>query len=265
MNTYPFQTTSPPNFGASITDHTDDTLLICSDYIKKNSDDYLTYANLQQILYSKHGISKSNFRCIMPLMKSFSFIQFEAKRPFYLRDFFTDLGKAYIKVLRQRLDIISSSHVNKAQVLKTVDNAIRNIRLLGLENCLKDVNTDVSSVYIITLAYLLKFSRIDKFEFPFLWYHYQLDPKNYLDNMQETVLRYRQNNLQLQPILIKQKEMDTFQGQSSYHQQAPGFSYILKTLEQCGLVFKETDSDYFSILPSKTETITRLLEKSQHE
>lgn len=260
MKTCSFQTTSPPNFGASITNHTDDTLLVCHDFTSENGKEQMTYAELQQMLYSRHRISKCNFRCIMPLMKSFSFVQFERMRRFYLCDFFTDIGEAYIKVLKQRLDISSSNHVNRDKALKTVDEAIMNIRLLGLKNCLNDASTGVSSIYKITLAYLLRFSRVDKFEFPFLWYHYQLDPKNYLENMRETVSDYRQNVLQLQPILIKQKEMDTFQGQSSFQKQAPGFSYILNTLVQCGLAFKETNADYYSVLPSKIETITRILE-----
>lgn len=264
MDIITFSTISPPNFGASFTKHTDETLVKCFDYLQETPQKLSTYADLQHLLDARFGIRPSNFRCIIPLAKSFGFVSFTEKNEFAFNTFFTKTGRAYIDVLKQISNLDISQHPNRQKACHHLIGVLENIRLLGLFNCLKHSSSDVATVFYVALSFLCEYDSINKQELPYLWHEFQQDKTNYLDKIRNVLLKFRNGLVSFNPKLIEQRDVDSSNPGNDYHAKAPGYTYVFGTLLQCGVVTNNRNGNYF-LVQEKKERIFEILKEVHHE
>ena len=87
-----------PSPGVSITEHTDDTMVSCFDYVSGMADASMPFMEFQDRLYREKKINKSNLRCISPMLRFAGLVSYGANVT--KGSFSTELGTQYVTVAR---------------------------------------------------------------------------------------------------------------------------------------------------------------------
>jgi len=96
--------------GASFTEHTDDTLVACSDFVSEMADAEMSFMQFQERLYRDKKINKSNLRCILPMLRFAGLVEYDSSVK--KATFFTELGTQYVAVARLLKKIRSSAELS---------------------------------------------------------------------------------------------------------------------------------------------------------
>lgn len=225
---------NPSSPGASFTGHTEDTIVSCHNFVQDSTDEKLIFTDFQEKLQQKERVNKSNLRCILPMLRYAGLVKYDKEVD--LKNFFTDLGKQYIsviKLLRQiEEDGISSETkqgYKEAQVLRAMFLRYSLVSIVHSTGC------SYANILLQTFRFVQRFNTIDKIEFACLAYGIQCGKGDPLDNASPYVQKHRNG----ETVRIQLSVRDDAEGvvrQKDSLAWLTSYNYILALLEQAGIV-----------------------------
>jgi len=164
--------TNLPSPGASFTDHTDDTVAQCADYVSRMSKDKISFSDFQDGLNRDKHINKSNLRCILPMLRYAGLVSYGVTVS--KATFFTELGNQYVAVVRLLKKIRSTNELaqNVEGVKKTMSLRSKFLRH-ALALIIKNDKCKYSEGLKCILRFMQRYASIDKREFACLAYSIQ--------------------------------------------------------------------------------------------
>ena len=225
---------NPSSPGASFTGHTENTIVSCHNFVQDSKDEKLIFTDFQEKLQQKERVNKSNLRCILPMLRYAGLVKYDKEVD--LKNFFTNLGKQYIsviKLLRQiEEDGISSETkqgYKEAQVLRSMFLRYSLVSIVHSTGC------SYANILLQTFRFVQRFNTIDKIEFACLAYGIQCGEGDPLDNASQYVQKHRNG----ETVRIQLSVRDDTEGvvrQKDSLAWLTSYNYILALLEQAGIV-----------------------------
>lgn len=234
------------NAGMSLSGNVNENLIKMYNYTC-SSPGVVEYADFQRIIKENCNITESNVRMYAPFLFNQGFInQYKNGSLINIPDFFTPLGKAYIK------SIILSSKIESEEAKRRAEDITKKIVALSMFN---RKMKEVKEYYFDFLVFGFKYGTINLKEFNYMLYEKEVKmTENYIDAVSEKISEIRNGDIDfefLQDRLNKQGEQvrDEFPDNT--------FNYTRNLLLEAGLI-SETDSKTYKI-NSENETLARLL------
>ncbi len=236
------------NAGMSFTDKTNANLIKMYNYTR-TCDDVVGYVDFQKRIKDNCDIGESNVRMYSPFLFYHGFINdYKNGNLIKISDFFTPLGKAFVKSL-------SLSYKIKSDLPKNKSNDItKDILALSMFNRKRLGQTDY---YFDFLNFCLKYDKIGVKEFNYMLYEKEVEKtENYIDAISDKIHQFRNGDIDfefLQDRTSKQGEQvrETFPDNT--------FNYTRNLLLEAGLIVETTFREY-KINPNK-KTVVQLLTK----
>lgn len=243
--------------GASFTEHTDDTMVSCFDYVSGMADASMPFMEFQDRLYREKKINKSNLRCILPMLRFAGLVSYGTN--VIKASFFTELGTQYVTVAKLLNKIRSTEELSlnveglkKAQALKA--KFLRYALAIIIKNDKCKYADGLRQVF----RYLQRFDFIDKREFACLVYSIQSGAKDPVENVEPLILSCRSGK----PINIKMIARNDAKGvieEVGSLSWLTCYNYLLALIEQAGVV-KSVKTGY-QICRSSANELAELIEK----
>lgn len=236
------------NAGMSFTDKINNNLIKMYNYTCK-CNNVIGYVDFQKRISDNCDISESNVRMYSPFLYYHGFInEYRNGAAIKVSDFFTPLGKAYIKSLILSLKIKTELPQKKSQ------NITKDILSLSMFN---RKNNGQEDYYFDFLRFCFKYGKICVKEFNYMIYEREIHKlENYIDDIADKIYQFRNGEVDfnfLQDRTSKKGE----QVREAFPDNT--FNYTRNLLLEAGLII-ELDNKEYKINPDK-EDVVRLLIK----
>ena len=236
------------NAGMSFTEKINSNLVKMYNYTCSCFDE-VCYADFQKMINENCGISESNVRMYSPFLFSHGFINdYKNKGDIKISDFFTQLGKAFVKSLIVSSMIENESHKVLAQ------NITKDILALSM---FRRKEIDKKEYYFDFLEFCVKYDSISVKEFNYMLYEKEmLNNENYIDGVSAAIQQFRCGDIDfifLQDRVSKQGEKvrEAFPDNT--------FNYTRNLLLESGLI-NELENKTYVINSDKKYIVHELLE-----
>ena len=103
---------NPNNPGAKFTSNTENTLVAYYHELENKKDSIVNFSELRVYMQKTHGINNSNSRNIFAFCKNCGLLEYESGQGVTFETFFTNLGKAYVKVI-ESISMLSTENQKK--------------------------------------------------------------------------------------------------------------------------------------------------------
>ncbi len=251
--------------GASFTKNTNEVIVKIYEWIQKNEEPNLSFIDFRRRLESEKGINDNNARNIYPLLKNCNFAEYEGGSELNTKEFFTNRGLAYVKSLVTINSILDGEYEKnqKEAAIKEFDGIKRKIVYDGIKSLMKTPDLNYTTSIKWYLEFLLKFRKINKYEFAYLIYKKNEIGEDCFDDVSETINSYRNNMIEIEVQVrvrndIKIKEKTGEESRLEDIGFLTSYSFYSGLLTQAGLIIK--DRKYNVLIPSKEENVRTLLE-----
>lgn len=251
--------------GASFTDNTNSVIVNIYKWIEENNKPVLPFIKFRKRLQAEKGINDNNARNIYPLLKNCGFAYYEAGSELNTKDFFTKRGEAYVKTLMAKESIAKGDYEEekREQAINKLDTIIRKIVYDGIEKLLMvpDSNYTVSIKWF--LEFVLRYEKINRYEFAYLVHEKSLDKDASLDTMTETIDAYRSGNSDIE-VQVRVRNDNKIKATTGEETRLEGigfltsYSFYSALLRQAGLIYFK--DNYFWMVTSEEDKIRSLLE-----
>lgn len=251
---------NPNNPGAKFTSNTEKTLVSYYHELKKHKDKTVNFSTFRSYMQKTFGINNSNSRNIFAFCKNCGLLNYENNQGIKFESFFTDLGKAYIKVI-ESISLLENEK-NKSQKELDSLNQFRKLRQNIIFQCLKNLlrQKDCEYVYVIKqiLIFLESYKSIDKTEYALLLYYKNKDKADFYSILGN----YRNNQISIEVFVNVRDDNTNEKGARTLKgiEFLSSWTYLIGMLNESGLV--EKDNQSYVLLPNKTNLIKELLEVS---
>ena len=248
--------------GASFTEHTNKTLLLCNELIAGNENKIAPFITFRRQLEAEKKVNDNNARNIYPLLRYCGFINYEKSSDLCYGDFFTNLGKAYVKII-ESISIIDNAEGSLSADEKAAKDNLKsfqqNLIVEGIKNLLKNDACHYTKELIACGNSIYNFNGIDKNEFAYLLYEFKKSDTNYITNMRENIQKYRDGNLQFDvKINIRNDDKNSTNERKlediSY---LTSYNYFISLFVQTG--FLEKAKNRYDIVLNKKNALKELL------
>lgn len=246
--------------GASFTKNTEGVVLSCYEWVQENKNERKPFINFRRETSSAKGFNDNNARNIYPMLLKANLVNYQAGAILEYNKFFTKLGEAYVKTIQLEKNIENSNEYDD----KTKEKALRKTRYVKADIIYKSLfnllNTDSNyrEEMVETLKFLLKYQKINKFEFAYLLYIFQ--QREELD--EEVINNYRNKKLNIEVEVNVRNDIELRERHGINRNEGieylTSYSYFISLFEQAGLVQK--NKDYFISDQHNLERIKQLLE-----
>jgi len=251
--------------GASFTNNTNAVIVKIYEWIQENNEPTLSFIDFRRRLESEKGINDNNARNIYPLLKNCNFVNYEGGAELNTKFFFTKLGLAYVKAL-MTINAIDDADYEKKQkeiALKKFDAIMKKVVYDGVKNLMKTSDSNYTKSIKWYLDFLLRFRKINKYEFAYLINKKNSVGEDCFDDMTETINDYRLNKTEIEVQVkvrndIKIKERTGEESRLEDIGFLTSYSFYTGLLSQAGLVIKE--GKYYKLIPSQEENVKAILE-----
>lgn len=241
---------NPNNPGAKFTSNTENTLVAYYHELEKQKDKIVNFSELRVYMQKVYGINNSNSRNIFAFCKNCGLLDYESGQGVTFETFFTNLGKAYVKVI-ESISMLSAEK-NKSneekESLKKFYELRQNVIFQCLKNLLNQKDCDYVDVLMKMLNFLLESDSIDKTEYALLLC------KDMSNADFKTVLeKYRNNKITIDVFVNVRNDDSAIKGERVLKDIGflTSWSYLIGMLDEAGLVEKENQS-YFLLQNKRT-------------
>lgn len=238
------------NAGMSFTDKVNANLIKIYNYTC-TCDDIVGYADFQKRIKDNCNISESNVRMYSPFLFYQGFINdYKSKALIKISDFFTPLGKSFVKSL------LLSDKINSEAAKRKACDITKDIIALGMFNR-KRLNQ--KDYYFDFLEFCIKYDQIVLKEFNYMLYERETEKcENYIDAVSDKIHQFRNGDIDfefLQDRISKQGEQvrDTFPDNT--------FNYTRNLLLEADLIV-ETNNKEYKINPNKKTVVQSLIKEN---
>lgn len=235
------------NPGISFTTNVNKKLISMSDVILKNIDLKLNYSEFQELMIHNDIFSGSYIRSFIPFLYNVGIIN-DYNKEICFNDFFTDLGKSYIEIIRTIYTVQENggNELSINELLKIKSDLIA----LSLSFMCKSSYKFFVKYYDI-LCFVKEFETINREEFYIMEYCIEngLDKKTFITNYREKNMNFEINVLDNNDQLV------------DYHSNN-AYNYFIALLadEQCNFVNK-IDNNNYKINNNRIQIINSIIEE----
>lgn len=247
---------NPNNPGAKFTNNTENTLVAYYHELEKKRDSIMNFSELRVYMQKTHGINNSNSRNIFAFCKNCGLLEYESGQGVTFETFFTNLGKAYVKVI-ESISMLSAEK-NKSneekESLKKFYELRQNIIFQCLKNLLKQKDCEYVDVLMRMLNFLLQSNSIDKTEYSLLLC------KDIRNADFKTILeKYRNNQISIDVFVNVRNDDSSVKGERVLKEIGflTSWSYLIGMLNEAGLVEKENQK--YILLQNKRTLVEEIV------
>ena len=241
---------NPNNPGAKFTSNTENTLVAYYHELEKQKDKIVNFSELRVYMQKAYGINNSNSRNIFAFCKNCGLLDYESGQGVTFETFFTNLGKAYVKVI-ESISMLSAEK-NKSneekESLKKFYELRQNVIFQCLKNLLNQKDCEYVDVLMKMLNFLLISNSIDKTEYALLLCR---DISN--ADFKTVLEKYRNNKITIDIFVNVRNDDSAIKGERVLKDIGflTSWSYLIGMLDEAGLVEKENQS-YFLLQNKRT-------------
>lgn len=238
------------NAGMSFTDKINTNLMKMYNYTC-TCDDVIGYVDFQKRINDNCDISESNVRMYSPFLFSHGFInEYKNGAQIKVSEYFTTLGKAFVKSLIVSSQIQSEVYVRKSKEIT------RDILALSMFNRKKNGQKDY---YFDFLMFCVKYGSISTKEFNYMLYEREmLNVEDYVNNISEKVVQFRKGEIDFE-FLQDRTSKKGEQVRESFPDNT--FNYTRNLLVETGLIV-EKDNKTYEINPNRFKIVQMLVEEA---
>lgn len=242
---------NPNNPGAKFTSNTENTLVTYYNELKKRKNEIINFSEFRIYMQKSHGVNNSNSRNIFAFCKNCGLLEYESGCGISFETFFTDLGKAYVKII-ESISMLSAEKNKSEEEAKSLTKFYelrQNVIFQCLKNLLKQKDCEYVDVLMKMLNFLLKSNSIDKTEFALLLFYKDNDNSEF----ENIVKEYRNNKIKIDVSVNVRNDDSSVIGDRILKDIGflTSWSYLIGMLSEAGLVEKERQS-YFLLLNKRT-------------
>lgn len=238
MNFTLFNPNSP---GTKFNDTTDNLILGCESIITKKTDEYGEYKDLR-IEMENNGLSTDSYlRNIFKFLKYSGIVDYESGHPIHYINFFTELGKNYIRVLKTTQETLSNTTITiqqKETILRELENIKNTIILECIGNILKSRDCDYAICFKYAINFLIRYKHINEKEFAYLLYKMQKNEAQPITNLDVDITNYKNGTIDFEFIAKKQKSGET-KSKDANEKKIPSYTYFMDNLAAAGICIKD--------------------------
>jgi hypothetical protein len=251
--------------GASFTENTNEVIIKIYEWIQENKEPKLSFIHFRRRLESEKGINDNNARNIYPLLKNCKFVEYEGGTELNSKSFFTNRGLAYVKAQMTLNSIMDANYEKKQKEFakKKFDTIIEQLVLEGVKSLMKMPDLNYTKSIKWYLEFLIRFRKINKYEFAYLIYVKNSLGEDCFDDMSETINNYRMKKIEIEVQVrvrndIKIKEKTGEESRLEDIGFLTSYSFYSGLLTQAGLIIKV--GKYNVLIQTQEENVKALLE-----
>lgn len=251
--------------GAHFSKNTNNVLLNIYKWIHENNTPTLKFIEFRKKTAMDKNFNDNNARNIYPLLKNCGFIEYQSGGMLCTEKFFTNRGRAYVKVL-ETIELLKDAseytEKQKKNAIEKFEEVLSNLIDESLDQLLKVPELNYTSGLKWFLNYILKFGKINKTEFAYLVYQMEESPDDWYEKMKDNITRYRNKELKIE-VKVKVRNDVKLKEQSGKGSRIEdisfftAYSFYSGLLSQAGLIQKE--HDYFYIQQGMENRVKNLL------
>ncbi len=230
---------SPGSPGTSFTDNVKAQILLLYDELCSH-DDFESLADFKNHL-QKCGINKSYIRNILPFLQFCGIVKYENVSPFINSNFFTNIGKAYIDVLKSiQIAKAEPDCSEKTDILNSLEKIQEIIYFQCLVIMMKSQECNYSKDFYDVLSFMKKFDSIDSTEYLLIQYEREQSPKDMLNRLGAYLDQYRDGSLSIN---VKTKTKNASDGDAK---SVNSFPYVSGNFSKAGVAYKKDGRFYLT-------------------
>lgn len=250
---------SPGGPGTSLIDTIKQNILTLASVLNKHEDfdslkEFKTYM-------TSFGMSENYLRNIFPYIQNLGFVDYTNLNPFKNDNFFTNLGYAFLDVLR------SVEIANKEKDSDTKELVLQDLRSIeqvivfqGMKKMMMSEKCGYAIDFFDVLRFVKKYKSIDLTEYFFLIYARNLKEDDYLDKMGEKIYKYRSNQLKFNVHTKIKKNIKSTMNRAGEAKRINTFPYVKGNFVEAGILVP-IDNGRFKLNERRRSEIDSALEE----
>lgn len=231
---------SPGSPGTSFTDNVKEQIILLSDELEKNKD----FANLPA--FKNHlkacGLNANYVRNILPFLQYCGLVKYEGIRIFDNKNFFTNIGHAYVNALRC-IKIAKNEPDSdiKDNILSSLEKIQEQIYFQCLIIMMKNLECNYSVDFLDVLRFIDMYGYIDLTEYLLILHFRESEKENYISKLEDTVKKYRNHEIE---VIVKSKTKNATDGEGEA-KSVNSFPYVTGNFQKAGIMEKRDNKFYF--------------------
>lgn len=228
---------TPGSPGTSFTNNVKEKIVVIFDVLLNNKN-FATVRALGQEL-EKFDINWNYARNILPFLQNCGFVRYRSNAPIINKEFFTDLGYAFIDILKC-ISICEKEEngIEKESVLAELHCIEENILFQGLVKMMKNEECNYSRDFYDVLRFVDIYGSIDAMEYLLIQYMRDNCNGDYILEMRQIVEDYRSNKIEIN-VKTKTKNGDNGEAKS-----VNSFPYVHGNFGKAGVLIKANDNKF---------------------
>lgn len=229
---------SPGSPGTSFTENVKAQIILISDELDKNPD-FESLSALKSHL-NGCGLNPNYVRNILPFLQFCGLVKYENVSPFINKDFFTNIGHAYISVLKC-LQVAKNEPDNddKEFVIQALERIQETIYFQSLSLMMQNTDCGYARDFYDVLYFAKRYGTIDSTEYLLIQYAREHGSGDYIEEIAETVQQYRNGEIVID---VKTKTKNDDQGKAK---SVNSFPYVSGNFSKAGIMAKSDDGRFY--------------------
>lgn len=255
--------TSPGGPGTSLIDSVKKSILTLASELENNSDfDSLKAFKTHMTSF---GMSEDYLRNIFPYMQNIGFVDYANLKPFVNKQFFTNLGYAYLDVLKS-VEIVNAEEdtETKESILAYLNSIEQVILFQGMKKMMMTEKCKYAIDFLDVFRFVNKYESIDLTEYFLLIYERNTGEEDYLSKMEPLVRKYRLKQLTIDVSTEITKNIKNTMNPTGAAKRINTFPYVKGNFVEAG-IFVATDDGRFKINESRRSEIDSALKEIEEK
>lgn len=227
---------SPGSPGTSLTDNVKDQIITIFDVLQEN-EDFNSTGELRRYLEKNHNLKQTYTRNILSFLQNCGIVGYQNIECFENDKFFTNIGKAYVDILKCIKKINREEDIDK-DVLKKLQAIEKAIYFQCLVLMMKNKDCNYAQDFFDVLRFVEKYDSIDSTEYLLIQHARGNFEGDYIGEIADIVNQYRQNQL---VVNVYTKTKNNEKGDSK---SVNSFPYVTSNFSKSGVFVKDDSGRY---------------------
>ena len=254
---------SPGGPGTSLIENVKKNILILASELEKNDD--FESLKAYKIHMTTFGMSEDYLRNIFPYMQNIGLVDYANLKPFENHKFFTNLGYAFLDVLRS-VELVNEEDDSETKevVLEYLSSIEQVILFQGMKKMMMSESCRYGIDFWDVLRFVNKYDSIDLTEYFLLIYERNSGEENYLENMGPIVEKYRLNTLTINVSTEIKKKIKSTMNKAGAAKRINTFPYVKGNFVEAGILVP-IDEGRFKINEDRRNEIDSALKEIEEK
>lgn len=230
---------SPGSPGTSFTSNVKDQIVLLYDELASH-DDFSSLADFKTHLEGC-GLNASYTRNILPFLQYCGIVKYENISPFINENFFTNIGKTYVDVLKSiQVAKAEPDGDEKTDILNNLEKIQEIIYFQCLVIMMKTQECNYSKDFYDVLCFMKEFESIDSTEYLLIQYEREQSGNDLLKRLGTYIDQYRDGTISVN---IKTKTKNADEGKAK---SVNSFPYVSGNFLKAGVIYKYKNRFYLN-------------------